>query len=84
MSPRMHIVLRVLSMLVLVSLIAWPRSRSGGRDRDVAHVAAATHLAVTTAARRDERDAPRPARLRGEDVPLVSSEELADSFDTIY
>jgi len=64
MAPRVHLGLRLGSVIVLLLCALVPRSRSTTRDRGGVHVAAMTHLAVTTAARRHADDAPRPARLR--------------------
>ncbi len=72
MSPRAHLGLRLGSVIVLVLLAAAPRSRSERRDRGVPRVASATHLAVTTAARRGDPPGPRPARLRG-DEPIAEA-----------
>ncbi|OJY29574.1 MAG: hypothetical protein BGO98_47910 [Myxococcales bacterium 68-20] len=67
MSARAHLGLRLSGLLLLLAVTVWPRSRGEHHDRAVAGVATPAHLAVTTAARLEVDEAPRPRAARAAD-----------------
>ena len=72
MSRRAHLRLRLSGLLLLLAVAVWPRSRDGHHDRAALGVATPAHLAVTTAARLQDDQAPRPR------APRAVSEGLED------
>lgn len=73
MSPRAHLGLRLSGLLLLLAVAVWPRSRRDHHDRAVLGVATTAHLAVTTAARLETDEAPRPRAAR---APAETLDEL--------
>ena len=64
MSARAHLGLRLSGLLLLLAVTVWPRSRGEHHDRAALGVATPAHLAVTTAARLEVDEAPRPRAAR--------------------
>jgi hypothetical protein len=56
----MHLTLRLSSLLVLLAVASWPRSRGEYHDRAVVGVASKAHLPETTSARLVGAPTPRP------------------------
>jgi hypothetical protein len=67
-----HLGLRLSGLFLLLAVALWPRSRHEQHDRATLGVAQATHLAVTTTARRATNDPPRPRAAK------VASESVGD------